>query len=72
MKVHLNKICFVISDKNKGPRQAKSSSSKSNQADDNYFRDDDGPSNLNDRQKPRSSHPPHLKGREIGSIFILY
>lgn len=27
---------------------------------------DDGPSNLNDRQRPKSSHPPHLKGKEIG------
>ncbi|XP_027836248.2 ATP-dependent DNA/RNA helicase DHX36-like [Aphis gossypii] len=50
-------------DKNKGPRQG----SKSNQHDhDDFILDNGGPSNTNDKQKSRSSHPPHLKGRDIG------
>jgi len=53
-------------EKNKGPRQSKSSSSKGTRNDGDFFLDDDGPSNLNDKQKPRTSHPPHLKGKEIG------
>lgn len=61
----LQVLLFDISDKNKGPRQV----SKSNQHDhDDFFLDNGGPSNTNDKQKSRSSHPPHLKGRDIGII----
>jgi len=62
----------IISDKNKGPRQNKSSSSKSNhRGDDDFFMDDGGPSNLNDKYNHRSA-PSHLKGREIGSIYLYF
>lgn len=67
--------CFINSDKNRGPKRNKSSSSKSNHHDDDDHDDffmDDGPSNLNDRQNYRSHHPPQLKGRDIGSLFIFY
>jgi len=62
----------IISDKNKGQRQNKSSSSKSNhRGDDDFFMDDSGSSNLNDKYNHRSA-PSHLKGREIGSIYLYF
>lgn len=61
-------FCIIL-DKNKGPRQNKSSS-KNNRGDDEFFMNSDGPSNPNDKHNHRS-HPPHLKGRELGSIDIF-
>lgn len=66
------KVLF-ISDKNKGSRQAKSSSSKTYRDDDDFFLDTGEPSNWNDKPKSRGPQPPpHLKGREIGNTYTIY